>query len=40
VTEVDLMGRSISKNFKYAAAINARQAVIVGEKDWPRALWR
>jgi histidyl-tRNA synthetase len=33
VTEVDLMGRSISKNFKYAASINARQAIIVGEKE-------
>jgi histidyl-tRNA synthetase len=33
VTEVDLMGRNISKNFKYAASINARQAVIVGEKE-------
>ena len=33
ITEVDLMNRSISKNFKYAASINARQAVIVGEKE-------
>lgn len=33
ITEVDIMGRSISKNFKYAASINARQAVIVGEKE-------
>ncbi|WP_019177586.1 histidine--tRNA ligase [Methanomassiliicoccus luminyensis] len=31
--EVDLMGRNMSKNFKYAAAINARNAVIVGEKE-------
>jgi histidyl-tRNA synthetase len=31
--EVDLMGRSISKNFKYAASINAQRAVIVGEKE-------
>ncbi len=33
VTEVDLMGRNVSKNFKYAASINARMAVIVGEKE-------
>ncbi len=33
VTEVDLMGRNVSKNFKYAASINARKAVIVGEKE-------
>jgi histidyl-tRNA synthetase len=32
-TEVDLMGRNVSKNFKYAASINARKAVIVGEKE-------
>ncbi|MBI0583701.1 MAG: histidine--tRNA ligase [Methanomassiliicoccus sp.] len=32
-TEVDLMGRNISKNFKHAAAINARRAIIVGEKE-------
>jgi histidyl-tRNA synthetase len=33
ITEVDLMGRNISKNFKYAASINARKALIVGEKE-------
>jgi histidyl-tRNA synthetase len=32
-TEVDLMGRNLSKNFKHAAAVNARYAVIVGEKE-------
>lgn len=32
-TEVDLMGRNMSKNFKYAATINASKAVIVGEKE-------
>jgi len=32
-TEVDLMGRNVSKNFKYAASINARKAIIVGEKE-------
>ncbi len=32
-TEVDLMGRSLSKNFKHAASLNARKVVIVGEKE-------
>jgi histidyl-tRNA synthetase len=32
-TDVDLMGRNLSKNFKHAAAVNARYAVIVGEKE-------
>jgi histidyl-tRNA synthetase len=33
VTEVDLMERNISKNFKYASSINAQKAIIVGEKE-------
>jgi len=33
VTEIDLMGRSMSKSFKHADAINARRAIIVGEKE-------
>ena len=33
VTEVDLMGRNVSKNFKYAASIHARKALILGEKE-------
>jgi histidyl-tRNA synthetase len=33
ITEVDLMGRSLSKNFKYAASINAQKVVIIGEKE-------
>jgi histidyl-tRNA synthetase len=32
-TEVDLMGRNISKNFKHAASVGARHAVVVGEKE-------
>jgi len=32
-TEVDLMGRSLSKNFKHAASLNARKVIIVGEKE-------
>lgn len=32
--ELDLMGRSLSKNFKYASSINAKKAVIVGEKEF------
>ncbi len=32
-TEVDLMGRSLSKNFKYADSIRAKRAIIVGEKE-------
>jgi histidyl-tRNA synthetase len=32
-TEVDLMGRNLSKTFKHAASVNARTAVIVGEKE-------
>lgn len=32
-TEIDLMGRSMSKSFKHADAIHARRAVIVGEKE-------
>ncbi len=27
------MGRNVSKSFRYAASINARKAVIVGEKE-------
>lgn len=32
-TEIDLMGRSLSKNFKHAASLNARKVIIVGEKE-------
>lgn len=32
-TELDLMGRNLSKNFKHAASINARKVIIVGEKE-------
>jgi histidyl-tRNA synthetase len=32
-TDVDLSGRTLSKNLKYAAAIRARFAVIVGQKE-------
>jgi histidyl-tRNA synthetase len=32
-TDVDLMRRSVAKNFKYADSIGARFAVIVGEKE-------
>lgn len=33
ICEVDLMRRSISKNFKYADSIHARYAIVVGEKE-------
>ena len=32
-TDIDLMGRSLSKSMKYANSINARLALIVGEKE-------
>lgn len=32
-TDIDLMGRSMSKSMKYANSINARLALIVGEKE-------
>jgi len=32
-TEIDLMGRSMSKSFKYANTINAKRAIIIGEKE-------
>jgi len=31
--DVDLMRRSLSKNLKYASAVNARFAVIVGKEE-------
>ena len=33
ITDIDLMGRSLSKSIKHANSINARRAVIVGEKE-------
>ncbi|HOQ27022.1 MAG TPA: His/Gly/Thr/Pro-type tRNA ligase C-terminal domain-containing protein, partial [Methanomassiliicoccaceae archaeon] len=32
-TDIDLMGRSLSKSMKYANTINARRTIIVGEKE-------
>lgn len=32
--DLDLMGRSLSKNFKYASSINAKKAIILGEKEY------
>ncbi len=32
-TDIDLMGRSLSKSMKHANTINARRTVIVGEKE-------
>ncbi len=33
IAEIDLMGRNLSKNLKYASTINAKRAIIVGEKE-------
>jgi len=33
ITEIDLMGRSMSKSFRHADSINARHVIIVGEKE-------
>jgi histidyl-tRNA synthetase len=32
-TEMDLMGRNMSKIFKHAGSMNARKVIIVGEKE-------